>query len=94
MGSESIDQLEPKADAAEANRHGFLGWFLWPLVVFVLYVLSIGPAARLHAAFPPARKALEALYLPITALCERSPAAQQATIWYLENVWHYPISPK
>jgi hypothetical protein len=54
----------------------------------LLYVLSVGPADRIHAsASPQAQHAIEIAYVPLRLLYEAVPPLQPALDWYL-NLWH------
>ena len=57
---------------------------------FVLYVLSVGPAAKMVEQHHNSRleDGLRALYYPLATLDQHSPAAQKFLHWYIEKVWH------
>jgi hypothetical protein len=74
------------------SRGGHLVTFLWFFfILFIVYPLSIGPAALLHEKAPFARPAIEAAYAPITLVCNHCRPIQKAFEWYLINVWRLPI---
>jgi hypothetical protein len=61
---------------------------LWVLVfLFVVYPLSIGPAAKFHQHFPKARPLIEAAFKPIVVLIDHSPTTRAACLWYLSKIW-------
>ncbi len=77
-----------EAGPQEAPRAGMSHLWLWTLfIIFFVYPLSIGPAARLHQACPGARPALEAVYAPLIALASNSATLSKALEWYIANVW-------
>ena len=78
-------ELKPAPVPPKGASFGWLLWFL--LFLFVVYPLSLGPAARLHQKFPKARPAIEAVYQPLVALMEHSPTARAACMWYLSRIW-------
>ena len=59
-------------------------------LAFVLYVLSVGPAAKMVGQHQNSRleDGLRALYYPLATLDQHSPAAQKFLHWYIEKVWH------
>lgn len=63
-----------------------MGWVVL-LVIPLLYVLSIGPAAWLydHIASPDMQEALEACYAPLILLIEHEvPGIGPALEWYID----------
>jgi hypothetical protein len=59
------------------------GWLLWPLLVLVVYVLSIGPAAVVHSRVKNAtvQNAIEVCYSPVVLLIERTPLSKPLSWW-------------
>jgi hypothetical protein len=84
------EQADPRTDAPpshETSRHGVSTWLIIFFVLFVLYPLGIGPAARIHNRYPATRRAIEILYAPITSAGENSRVIRHALEWYVVNVW-------
>lgn len=82
------EPIPKQRESSQANRASLL---LWMSILLVLYLLGIGPAARVHLKYPAARPALEVLYAPVVFACNRSPAISNAVLWYLTTIWHLPI---
>jgi hypothetical protein len=83
----------PNPEAApEPHRHLGLSWLVWPLVLLALYVLSVGPAAKIYVSYelgtkhPRTAKALDTIYEPMVRLAQGYPPANRRLVWYLE-VW-------
>jgi hypothetical protein len=72
-------------------------WFLYIAAGFLVYVLSIGPAAKLsHACKLPAKHphiqaVIEAIYSPILIVGDNCPPVGQFLNWYVITIWrvHY-----
>jgi hypothetical protein len=81
----SVDPTEPRRSGGTS--------LLWLLALPVLYVLSIGPVAKLNDAvnfprnYPALGRALETIYTPLTWCATHSPAFARFIIWYA-GVWH------
>jgi len=83
------DVPEPEADH---RRGGPFTLFLWVFfLVFVVYPLSIGPAAWLHLKAPSTRPALEVIYAPLTALSDHSDPVRDVMLWYVTKIWRIPF---
>ncbi len=71
---------------------------MWAFTFTVLYVLSIGPVAKVGGHFglphthPQAAKVVQAFYSPIVLVVENYPAAGRLLVWYLHDVWRVPIT--
>ncbi len=74
------------AESHEEGRRGGLSVVLWVLVVIVIYVLSVGPAAKLHdeGVIPDSASVV---YSPLIFLSEHSTAADAFFRWYVRDVW-------
>jgi hypothetical protein len=80
---------DESADPPSTARDSTRVWVAWAcFIVFILYPLSIGPAARLYEK-GIARSEIEALYTPLGTLAEHSDVAQEILEWYLLDVWHF-----
>jgi hypothetical protein len=94
MGDQSKHQPQPELHPdhfAPRRRGAWPGWFLWPTMLLLLYILSIGPAMRFavfgQIPFPIYRT----LYYPIDRLYWTCPPAHQCLDWYFSAVWHVPL---
>jgi hypothetical protein len=65
-------------------------------VALVLYILSVGPAAKvcslcnMPGKYPKTEATLEAIYKPIDSLASYPPAARFLT-WYIEKIWRVDL---
>jgi hypothetical protein len=87
--------MDEKPEATEPQSHHSRGsrltWFLWMFfLVFVVYPLSIGPAAWLHLKAPPVRPAIEGFYKPVTMLADHFEQLGDFMHWYVVSVWQIP----
>jgi len=57
------------------------------ILVLAVYVLSIGPVARLYGGYPP--KAVNLFYAPLRKLNDSSETAEKFFTWYIEVVWKF-----
>jgi hypothetical protein len=100
MAEPSTDQPQTTSVEPTESRHGGVGlWLLWLPVVLVIYVLSVGPAAKyvdfLYGPPTPPRKALRAIYSPLAFLCQEIPTVSWYINWYI-SLWKpipTPTSP-
>ncbi len=76
MDSQSTDQLEPQTNPADSKRSGLLGWFLWPVMLLLIYILSMGPAFSLGRRYTSFSTRLT-LYSPIFYLCNTPPTSRE-----------------
>lgn len=75
-------------ESQEEPRRSLLSPLLWLLVfLFIVYPLSMGPAAVLHKQWPAARPAIEAFYAPIVFLIANYPAVEKFYAWYITRLW-------
>ena len=75
-----------RASQNEQGRTGRVSVILWVFLALALYVLSVGPAARLHdeGRIPGG---VSLLYSPLIFLSEHSAAADRFFRWYVRDVW-------
>jgi hypothetical protein len=62
-------------------------------LLVALFVLSLGPVAKLYSKklIPPsAEAAIESVYAPLIYLVSHSPSAGRLYLWYLCTVWRIP----
>jgi hypothetical protein len=70
-----------------------LSLMLWPAVAVVVYVLSVGPAAKLYQVFelekkhPGCARALELCYKPLDRLVHTSTKTESLYVWYATKIW-------
>jgi hypothetical protein len=83
------DQHEPHAKYVSAG-----GLLLWTTAALVIYLISIGPVAKLcyesdmPTKFPRIERALELFYSPIEICAKHSQAFRLFFDWYVFDVWH------
>ena len=65
---------------------------LWVGCFLVLYVLSVGPVAKLIDKGVIKEPSVTPFYAPIVWLIDHWQPAQDATIWYLTVVWRIDIN--
>ncbi len=85
MGPESTDQPD------DSKRPGVLGWLLWSLVIFLVYMLSIGPATRLEFAGVLPAHLVDTVYAPIYRLGFGTAFGVKIYVWYL-SLWGVPVA--
>jgi hypothetical protein len=78
---------EDRSDAASGK--GVLRWFIVPVVLVLLYVLSIGPAAWLNGRGLISEP--RALYSPVVSLGIYWTPFFTFLNWYVEGVWRSNI---
>ena len=84
------DQIEPRPIHAESQhqegRRGPTLVVLWGMLVVALYVLSVGPAARLHdeGLIPDSASVI---YSPLIFLSNHFAPADRFFQWYVADVW-------
>jgi hypothetical protein len=87
-----VEQVEERqADAAsvgpeDQGRRGGL-WIVWLFLALVIYVLSVGPVAKLNQTGLVPDSA-EVLYYPLRVVCDCIPVFDRFIDWYLSDVWH------
>ena len=90
--SDTPPDRKEAGDAPEGRRNPWMSWLVWLILAPVLYVLSAGPAARLHRE-GMWREPIEAVYLPLSYLPEPIDEALEEYIrWWRPSVRHPPIS--
>ncbi len=77
---------EPPTSAWSALCDFLLQVYCWTLIAFILYVLSIGPvySSWREAVELGKRPLLQALYMPLAALCSRFESLNTVVEWYIE----------
>jgi hypothetical protein len=83
----------------EEQRHAsnVLRWLVWGSAFLAVYVLSVGPAARVYkhlqrsGQHPRTERGLEVFYSPLGFLARRCPPADRFLSWYLSDVWHIDL---
>jgi hypothetical protein len=78
-------QAESHDSGSVRDKSGSL-WFLWVLIALVLYVLSVGPAARLAAPTPKTKPVFRAVYAPLRLVAGRCRPVRSFFQWYI-NLW-------
>ena len=86
-----MDKPSEKDSAIQSEpRTGHSGGFsrlLWFLVFLFGYVLSIGPATKIHQNYPATRPAIEAAYKPVTLLIDNCRPIRPFFVWYTDTLW-------
>jgi hypothetical protein len=84
---------EPSVESAptpESGRSRSHDWtlILWAFVLlFVVYPLSVGPAAKLYFMKVIPGRPVEAFYAPLGFAVNRSPGLERFFAWYLDDLW-------
>jgi hypothetical protein len=81
--------------ACQEQQHGSTGlrWLVGGAALLVVYILSVGPAAKMDAKLhrsgkhPRTERVMEVVYSPLAFLAERCPPAGRFLAWYLRDVW-------
>jgi hypothetical protein len=73
---------QDRSTSAEPTESASAGvvWFLAMLGALVIYVLSVGPVARVYGGSPPA--AVDTIYTPLAYLYRHVPAVHSFYDWY------------
>jgi hypothetical protein len=77
-------------------RHGGGTLLLWLLALPVLYILSMGPTAKINTAYILPRnqnaieRGLDAIYWPVDWCALHCRPFRLFLHWYLGDVWHVP----
>jgi hypothetical protein len=87
MNEPADTDQEPREVCAPGRGLSWSSWWWGPGVFVLVYLLSVGPAVKLHKTCPRLRPGIEIVYSPLVMLCESSKPAMQAMRWYLEHVW-------
>ncbi len=87
-----MDQPSEPKQTTERTSPGFPAWLIWLLLSLpLLYVLSIGPAARLITTGAIPLHTFEAFYGPVFVLAHYVPPFKSSLIWYISlcapNLW-------
>jgi hypothetical protein len=76
---------DPKTERPTSRGFSWITALWIGMIIVALYVLSIGPVARMYkATATPPGKAIRAFYAPLSFLHERVPFAKQTLDWYLK----------
>lgn len=78
------------ADETKPRFKPKLEWLWTPLLVLVVYVLSVGPAYKLESKGLFPNSALETLYAPLEVL-GRTEAGGAVLGWYVFDLWQVPF---
>src|SRR5215831_18035266 len=84
---------EPKPQEPTPTHRGGGAWPLWLFIAPVIYVLSIGPVAKLGHAVnlnqkaPAIERVLETIYIPVMWCAGQSRPSRNALDWYLFSFW-------
>jgi hypothetical protein len=57
-------------------------------VLLVVYVLSVGPVAKLYPTTAP--PAVRSFYAPLVFVLDQCPPARKLFLWYIHSVWGVP----
>jgi hypothetical protein len=76
----------PISDPAQ-DKPGTL-WILWVFLALLIYILSIGPAAKFCSGDRRTTQVLEILYFPVFLLDQNSGPVHAFLRWYIVDVWH------
>ena len=72
------------APKSSREHHSFFGLWFWGLIpLFLVYPLSIGPAARIARDYPATQPALMAVYRPLELAAGGSPPIKRFFKWYI-----------
>ena len=85
MDAESTQQTQDTKSSA-------LRWFLAPVIIVLIYILSSGPAYRLARVGAVPRTLVNTVYRPLDALCTAHVTTLHAYSWYL-GLWGVHILP-
>jgi hypothetical protein len=95
MSETTMNQAQAIAAQPSEPRHGAGGSSaFWLLALPVLYVLSIGPMAKIDKTLdltknqPGLERGLEILYAPVVWCAKHSPTFKSLLLWYWRDVWH------
>jgi hypothetical protein len=69
------------------RARGTLKLVAYPFIFLVLYVLSIGPAARMGQANILPMPLIISAYKPLSIVCRHSNTAEKLLVCYLFEVW-------
>ena len=73
-----------------AHGHGLLRWVWIAGVILILYVLSVGPAAKITQRHVMLWNTFWYTYLPVHELRKRSTIVQRVYLWYVFDLWRCP----
>jgi hypothetical protein len=87
-----MNELPTEATHTESHdsvpAYGKFGslWFLWVPLAILIYVLSVGPAARLASPAPKSKPVFRAVYAPLRLVADHCRPARSFLAWYI-NLW-------
>src|SRR5579859_7415335 len=81
MDTESTEQNQ------DTKSSGFVRWFLIPVIVFFIYILSSGPAKKVAEYYPQSYGLIATIYHPLEKVCSWNTTTTKAYVWYLSR-WH------
>lgn len=82
------------SDSPARSRGGLSRVAQWVGGLLFLYVLSVGPVAKLVDTGHVAEASVAPFYAPIVWLIDHWQPAQDATIWYLTVIWGIDVYHK
>ena len=86
-----MEEVEKERAEHEQGSQGLgLGRLIWVSSAFlVVYVLSVGPVARIYRGKPRRPPtAVLAIYAPVDFSYKRSSVVKRFFDWYVDDVWH------
>lgn len=92
-----MNQAQAIAAQPSEPRRGGGTSSLWLLALPVLYVLSIGPMAKIDKTLdftkhqPRLERGLEIFYAPVVWCAVHSQSFRRLLLWYWRDVWHVKI---
>jgi hypothetical protein len=91
MDHQSAQQVESRQ--AYSARHSHLYGLYWAILLLpVLYVLSIGPAAKLADVGVVSDSIVETVYRPLVLATKHSNTFRKAMFWYLHDLWRCKLN--
>ena len=83
------NQLKSDALATQGNQeaHRFTWYLRWGFLLFLLYVLSTGPAFRVTRTNPALQRSLVIFYSPLILVSDACRPIDQFLDWYVKDVW-------
>jgi hypothetical protein len=77
-----------KSDSGKGGKHGKRWFVLILLLIPVLYVLGIGPGAKLRRAGWVPEKPYKVVYNPLIKLSSNCKPVDRFLTWYVKDIWH------
>jgi hypothetical protein len=85
MDKTSANATEAQTEPAHRGAFTWLLWFF--ILLFVVYPLSIGPAAKFCQIYPAAEPPLNILYQPLGRVAAHCPPVFLFLRWYCNTIW-------